>query len=103
MRYLAGGFAVLCFALVSAPSAHAAHGYDVFRPWDGAPAACPGTCSGAVSAGSPVSLKEWYDGQAAAHPGLVSRVVYGTSPERVAYRVGTGAPVMYVAGQHGRD
>src|SRR4051812_38812099 len=66
MKHLTGCFVALCLALAGAPAAHAAHGYDVFRPGTPLRDRCPGACS-------------------------------------VAYRVGTGAPVMYVAGQHGRD
>jgi hypothetical protein len=100
MKCVTGCFVVLLLALTCAPAAHAAHGYDVFRPWDTAPGPCPGPCSGAQSGGSPVTLKAWFDAQAAAHPGVVTRVVYG---DFVAYRVGSGAPVMYVAGRQGRD
>jgi Zinc carboxypeptidase len=101
MKYVQAAFVAACLVLAGAPTAHAAHGYDVFRPWAVAPGPCPGTCSGAESGGAPVTLKAWFDAQAAAHPGVVTRVVYGGS--FVAYRVGTGAPVMYVGGQHGRD
>jgi hypothetical protein len=108
MRIAAIGFAMLVLALTAAPAARAAHGYDVFRPWSAAPSPCPGTCGGALDAGGPISLKAWYDAQAAAHPALVQRVVYGHSragAELVAYRAGAaGAPAaLYVAGQHARD
>src|SRR3954466_14202491 len=91
-------------------------GYDVFRPWNLKPAPCQTTCSGAVDAnGQPISLKQWYDAQAAAHPELVKREVYGTSvlgQELVAYRVTAGANasadgskpgVMFNAAQHARE
>src|SRR4051794_11312174 len=56
------------------------YGYNVFRPWHLKPAACPGTCSGAVdSSGQPINLKTWYEQQAAAHPDLVKKTVYGKS------------------------
>ena len=61
MKYLTGCFVVLCLALAGAPAADAAHGYDVYRPWDAAPGPCPGACSGAESVGSPVTLKAWYE------------------------------------------
>src|SRR3954447_22781755 len=91
-------------------------GYDVFRPWNLKPAPCQTTCSGAVDAnGQPISLKQWYDAQAAAHPELVKRVVYGTSvngQELVAYKVtknaqtsgdGSKPGVMYHGAQHARE
>ena len=90
--------------------------YDVFRLWNLKPAPCQTTCSGAVDAnGQPISLKQWYDAQAAAHPELVKREVYGTSvlgQELVAYRVTAGANasadgskpgVMFNATQHARE
>src|SRR5262249_48888511 len=100
MKHLTGCFVVLCLVLAGAPAAQAAHGYDVFRPWRAAPGPRPGAGTGAQSGGSPVTLKAWYDAQAAAHPGLVTRFDYGSF---VAYRVGSGAPVLYVAGRSGRD
>ena len=72
-------------------SAIPTHGYDVFRPWHLKPAACPGTCSGALdSAGKPINLQTWYENQRAAHPDLVKKVVYGKSrfgQDLVAYKV----------------
>src|SRR3954453_453890 len=92
------------------------HGYNVFRPWHLKPAPCPGTCSGAVDAnGRPINLKTWYDQQAAAHPDLVKKVVYGKSlygQDLVAYRVtqnvnatsdGAKPVVWYETTQHARE
>jgi hypothetical protein len=111
MRSWSISFALLVLALACAPAARADTGYDVFRPWSTTPAACPGSCSGAVSGGAPENLKTFYDALAAAHPATVERVVYGHSgggQELVAYRVGSGAdgskPVtLYAAAQHGGD
>ena len=88
----------------------------MFRPWHLKPAPCPGTCSGAVDAnGQPINLKTWYDQQAAAHPDLVKKVVYGKSrfgQDLVAYRVtqnvnassdGSKPVVWYETTQHARE
>ncbi|WP_053226018.1 M14 family metallopeptidase [Solirubrobacter soli] len=98
------------------PFSDPTHGYDVFRPWHLKPAACPGTCSGAVdSAGKPINLQTWYENQRAAHPDLVKKVVYGKSrfgQDLVAYKVSVGAntladgakPVVwYETTQHARE
>jgi hypothetical protein len=98
------------------PFSDPTHGYDVFRPWHLKPAACPGTCSGAVDgAGKPINLQTWYEGQRAAHPDIVKKVVYGKSrfgQDLVAYKVSAGAnaladgakPVVwYETTQHARE
>ena len=92
------------------------YGYDVFRPWHMKPAACPGTCSGAVDAsGQPINLQTWYEQQRAAHPDIVKKVVYGQSrygQDLVAYKVSLNAhtlsdgakPVVwYETTQHARE
>jgi len=98
------------------PLADPTYGYDVFRPWSLKPAPCPGTCGGAVdSAGKPINLKTWYENQAAAHPDIVKKVVYGKSrygQDLVAYKVSTNVngladgakPVVwYESTQHARE
>src|SRR3954453_6558249 len=98
------------------PFTNPTHGYDVFRPWHLQPAACPGTCSGALdSAGQPINLQTWYENQRAAHPDLIKKVVYGKSrfgQDLVAYKVSLNAntlsdgakPVVwYETTQHARE
>jgi hypothetical protein len=92
------------------------YGYDVFRPWHLKPAACPGTCAGALdAAGQPINLQTWYENQRAAHPDLVKKVVYGKSrfgQDLVAYKVsenvnatvdGAKPVVWYETTQHARE
>ncbi|HET6549901.1 MAG TPA: M14 family zinc carboxypeptidase, partial [Solirubrobacter sp.] len=92
------------------------HGYDVYRPWHLKPAACPGTCSGAVDdSGQPIDLQTWYEQQRAAHPDIVKKVVYGQSrfgQDLVAYKVtqnahalsdGAKPVVFYETTQHARE
>ena len=84
------------------------YGWDVFRPWNLNPAACPTTC------GTPLkSLKQYYDDLAAANPDVVTRVVYGasqnTGQELVAYKITSKRgskrkpKVLYNSVQHARE
>ena len=86
------------------------HGYDVFRPWNLQPAACPTTCS------TPrMPLRKWYLQQASANADIVERVPYGKSrlgQQLAAFRVTKGGAsvaqgsrpvVLYHATQHARE
>src|SRR4051794_22925806 len=98
------------------PFSDPTHGYNVYRPWHLKPAPCPGTCTGVVDAnGQPINLKTWYEQQAAAHPDLVKKVVYGKSnfgQDLIAYKVsqnvnasadGAKPVVWYETTQHARE